>query len=58
MVLDDNAILDTNLLKILEMSRQNPVETQARSVGLIVDLDGNIGCMVNEWFSYGYNGFN
>ena len=29
-------------------SEENPVETEARSVGLnYVDLDGNIGCMVN-----------
>ena len=49
MVLDDNAIFRHKSFKDLrDESEENPVETQARSVGLnYVDLDGNIGCMVN-----------
>jgi len=49
MVLDDNAIFRHKSFKDLrDEFEENPVETQARSVGLnYVDLDGNIGCMVN-----------
>ena len=49
MVLDDNAIFRHKSFKDLrDESEENPVETQARTVGLnYVDLDGNIGCMVN-----------
>ena len=49
MVLDDNAIFRHKSFKDLrDESEEKPVETQARSVGLnYVDLDGNIGCMVN-----------
>ena len=49
MVLDDNAIFRHKAFKdYRDESEENAVETQARSVGLnYVDLDGNIGCMVN-----------
>ena len=49
MVLDDNSLFRHNEYKDLrDESEENPVETQARAVGLnYVDLDGNIGCMVN-----------
>ena len=31
-----------------DLSEENPVEVEAREVGLnYVDLDGNVGCMVN-----------
>jgi len=46
---DDNAEFRHKEYKDLrDESEENPVETQARAVGLnYVDLDGNIGCMVN-----------
>ncbi len=49
MVIDDNSIFRHNSYAALrDESEENPVETEARSVGLnYVDLDGNIGCMVN-----------
>ena len=49
MVLDDNSLFRHKDYKDLrDESEENPVETQARAVGLnYVDLDGNIGCMVN-----------
>lgn len=49
MVLDDNSLFRHKEYKELrDESEENPVETQARAVGLnYVDLDGNIGCMVN-----------
>ena len=49
MVIDDNSIFRHNSYADLrDESEENPVETAARSVGLnYVDLDGNIGCMVN-----------
>lgn len=49
MVLDDNAIFrHKSFENYRDESEENPVETQARAVGLnYVDLDGNIGCMVN-----------
>ena len=49
MVIDDNSIFRHNSYTDLrDESEENPVETEARSVGLnYVDLDGNIGCMVN-----------
>ena len=49
MVLDDNSLFRHKEYKDLrDESEENPVETQARTVGLnYVDLDGNIGCMVN-----------
>ena len=49
MVLDDNAIFRHKSFEdYRDESEENQVETQARAVGLnYVDLDGNIGCMVN-----------
>ena len=49
MVIDDNSIFRHNSYADLrDETEENPVETEARSVGLnYVDLDGNIGCMVN-----------
>ena len=49
MVLDDNSLFRHKEYKDLrDESEENPVETQARAVGLnYVDLDGNVGCMVN-----------
>ena len=49
MVLDDNSLFrHIGYNDLRDESEENPVETQARSVGLnYVDLDGNIGCMVN-----------
>ena len=49
MVLDDNAIFRHKSFEdYRDESEENSVETQARAVGLnYVDLDGNIGCMVN-----------
>ena len=49
MVLDDNSLFRHKEYKDLrDESEENPVETEARAVGLnYVDLDGNIGCMVN-----------
>ena len=47
--LDDNALFrhkDNAALR--DLSEENPVEVEAREVGLnYVDLDGNVGCMVN-----------
>lgn len=49
MVLDDNSLIrhkDHEALR--DLSEENPIETEAKEVGLnYVDLDGNIGCMVN-----------
>ena len=49
MVLDDNSIIrHKNYEALRDLSEENPVETEAKEVGLnYVDLDGNIGCMVN-----------
>ena len=47
--LDDNALfrhLDFEALR--DLKEENPVEVEAKAVGLnYVDLDGNVGCMVN-----------
>ena len=49
MVLDDNSLIRHKEYEALrDLSEENPVETEAKEVGLnYVDLDGNIGCMVN-----------
>ncbi|MBL6591077.1 MAG: ADP-forming succinate--CoA ligase subunit beta [Flavobacteriaceae bacterium] len=49
MVLDDNSLIrHKNYEALRDLSEENPVETEAKEVGLnYVDLDGNIGCMVN-----------
>jgi len=47
--LDDNGLFRHKDLEALrDLSEENPVEVEAREVGLnYVDLDGNVGCMVN-----------
>ena len=47
--LDDNGLFRHKELEALrDLSEENPVEVEAREVGLsYVDLDGSVGCMVN-----------
>ena len=47
--LDDNSLFrHKEYLSWRDLKEENPVETEAREVGLnYVDLDGNVGCMVN-----------
>lgn len=47
--LDDNALFRHNdYSKWRDLKEENPVEVEARELGLnYVDLDGNVGCMVN-----------
>ncbi len=47
--LDDNGLFRHKEFEALrDLSEENPVEVEAREVGLsYVDLDGNVGCMVN-----------
>ncbi|MAU62919.1 MAG: ADP-forming succinate--CoA ligase subunit beta [Flavobacteriaceae bacterium] len=47
--LDDNSLFRHNDYQSWrDLKEENPVEIEARSVGLnYVDLDGNVGCMVN-----------
>ncbi|SUZ83252.1 uncharacterized protein METZ01_LOCUS36106 [marine metagenome] len=47
--LDDNSLFRHKEYKLWrDLKEENPVEIEARSVGLnYVDLDGNVGCMVN-----------
>ncbi len=47
--LDDNALFRHKDYAVLrDIREENPVEVEARAVGLnYVDLDGNVGCMVN-----------
>ena len=47
--LDDNSLFrHKNYEALRDLSEENPVEVEAREVGLsYVDLDGNVGCMVN-----------
>ena len=47
--LDENALFRHKDYEILrDLAEENPVEVEAREVGLnYVDLDGNVGCMVN-----------
>ena len=49
MVLDDNSLIRHKEHETLrDLNEENPIETEAKEVGLnYVDLDGNIGCMVN-----------
>ncbi|MEC7876704.1 MAG: ADP-forming succinate--CoA ligase subunit beta [Bacteroidota bacterium] len=49
MVIDDNSLIrHKNYEALRDLSEENPVETEAKEVGLnYVDLEGNIGCMVN-----------
>lgn len=47
--LDDNALFrHKDYAALRDLSEENPTEVEAREVGLnYVDLDGNVGCMVN-----------
>ncbi|MDB4601473.1 ADP-forming succinate--CoA ligase subunit beta [Flavobacteriaceae bacterium] len=47
--LDDNALFrHKNYSEWRDLKEENPVEVEARELGLnYVDLDGNVGCMVN-----------
>ena len=47
--LDDNSLFRHKKFELLrDLKEENPIEIQAKSVGLnYVDLDGNVGCMVN-----------
>ena len=47
--IDDNALYRHKDYEAMrDLREENPVEVQARAVGLnYVDLDGNVGCMVN-----------
>lgn len=48
-VLDDNALYrHPNYADMRDILEENPIEVEAKAVGLnYVDLDGNVGCMVN-----------
>ncbi|NNK83843.1 MAG: ADP-forming succinate--CoA ligase subunit beta [Flavobacteriaceae bacterium] len=47
--LDDNALYrHKDLAELRDLREENPIEVEAKEVGLnYVDLDGNVGCMVN-----------
>ena len=47
--LDDNALFrHPDFEALRDLKEENPVEVEAKAVGLnYVDLDGNVGCMVN-----------
>ena len=47
--LDDNALYrHSKYAEMRDLREENPIEVEARAVGLnYVDLDGNVGCMVN-----------
>ena len=47
--IDDNALFrHSNYLEMRDIREENPIEVEAKQVGLnYVDLDGNVGCMVN-----------
>ena len=47
--LDDNSLFrHKDFEEMRDLTEENPVEVEAREVGLnYVDLDGNVGCMVN-----------
>ena len=47
--LDDNALFrHKDYMEMRDIREENPVEVEAKAVGLnYVDLDGNVGCMVN-----------
>lgn len=47
--LDDNALHRHKYYEVLrDIREENPIEVEAKAVGLnYVDLDGNVGCMVN-----------
>ena len=47
--IDDNALFrHPNILSMRDIREENPLDVSAKEVGLnYVDLDGNVGCMVN-----------
>ena len=47
--LDDNALFrHKDYVELRDIREENPIEVEAKAVGLnYVDLDGNVGCMVN-----------
>ena len=47
--IDDNALYrHKDYMEMRDLREENPVEVEAKAVGLnYVDLDGNVGCMVN-----------
>jgi len=47
--IDDNALYrHKDYAELRDLREENPIEVEAKSVGLnYVDLDGNVGCMVN-----------
>ena len=47
--IDDNALFrHKDYLEMRDIREENPIEVEAKEVGLnYVDLDGNVGCMVN-----------
>jgi succinyl-CoA synthetase beta subunit len=47
--IDDNALYrHKDYVNLRDLREENPIEVQAKEVGLnYVDLDGNVGCMVN-----------
>lgn len=47
--IDDNALYrHKDYVNLRDLSEENPIEVEAKEVGLnYVDLDGNVGCMVN-----------
>lgn len=48
-VIDDNALFrHKDYAEMRDIREENPIEVEAKAVGLnYVDLDGNVGCMVN-----------
>ncbi len=48
-VLDDNSLFrHPNYIEMRDLKEENPIEVEAKEAGLnYVDLDGNVGCMVN-----------
>ncbi|MEC8535986.1 MAG: ADP-forming succinate--CoA ligase subunit beta, partial [Bacteroidota bacterium] len=48
-IIDDNALYrHKDYLELRDIREENPIEVEARALGLnYVDLDGNVGCMVN-----------
>lgn len=48
-VIDDNALYrHKDISEMRDITEENPIEVEAKAVGLnYVDLDGNVGCMVN-----------
>ncbi|MGM5469898.1 ADP-forming succinate--CoA ligase subunit beta [Flavobacteriaceae bacterium LMO-SS05] len=47
--IDDNALFrHKDYVDLIDLREENPIEVEAKQVGLnYVDLDGNVGCMVN-----------